>query len=63
MYACICHNITDKKLGETLQKSKGDVKDTIKKLGMGNSCGICLVESINRLLDQKSSKKASGKVG
>lgn len=63
MYVCICHNITDQKLQEALKKSKGDVKDTLKKLGMGNSCGTCVVESIDRLLNQKSSKKTPSQVG
>jgi bacterioferritin-associated ferredoxin len=63
MYACICHNITDQKLEDTILKSKGDIKEVLKKLGMGKSCGTCLIESIEKLSNQKSSKKDSTQVG
>jgi bacterioferritin-associated ferredoxin len=63
MYACICHNITDQKLEDTILKSKGDIKEVLKKLGMGKSCGNCLIESIEKLSNQKSSKKDSTQVG
>lgn len=63
MYACICHNITDQKLEETFNKSKGDIKEVLKKLGMGKGCGTCLVDSIEKLSNQKSSKSDSVKVG
>ena len=63
MYVCICHNITDKKLEETIIKSNGEVKEVLKRLGMGKSCGTCLIESIDKIKNQKSSKKSTTQVG
>lgn len=62
MYACICHNITDQKLEETFNKNNGDMKETLRSLGMGKSCGICLMESMEKLSSQKTSKSDAQKV-
>lgn len=56
MYACICHKITEQELEETLQKSKGNVNDALKKLNLGASCGICLVDALEKVGMQMASK-------
>ena len=58
MYACICHNITDQKLEETFNKSKGDINKVLKELNMGKSCGTCLIETLDKLVTQNSFQKS-----
>ncbi|MCF8059368.1 MAG: (2Fe-2S)-binding protein [Bacteriovoracaceae bacterium] len=56
MYACICHKITEKELEETMQKSKGNVNEALRKLNLGSSCGICLVDALEKVGMQIASK-------
>lgn len=56
MYACICHKITEKDLEETLQKSKGNVNDAVRSLNLGASCGVCLVDALEKVGMQMASK-------
>lgn len=50
MYVCICHAITEEKLKEAMKEtSTVNSRDVLKRLGVGESCGICLFEAINRI--------------
>lgn len=59
MYACICHKITEKDLEETMQKSKGNVNEALRKLKLGSSCGICLVDALEKVGMQMASKDSN----
>jgi len=56
MYACICHKITEKELEETLLKSKGNVNEAVRSLNLGASCGVCLVDALEKVGMQIASK-------
>ena len=56
MYACICHKITEQELEETMQQSKGNVNEALRKLNLGASCGICLVDALEKVGMQMASK-------
>lgn len=56
MYACICHQITEKELEEALEKNHGNLKDTLRKLNLGNSCGICLVDALEKIAAKSPAK-------
>lgn len=53
MYVCICHQVTEDKIRETLnQGHKGS--DALKKLGVGSGCGICLIDAIAQIESEMS---------
>lgn len=56
MYACICHQITEQDLEDTLKESKGNVNEALRKLNLGKSCGICLVDALEKVGMQMASK-------
>lgn len=56
MYACICHKITEQELEETMQKTKGNVSEALRKIKIGSSCGICLVDALEKVGMQMASK-------
>lgn len=55
MYVCICQGITEEDLIQVSQ-SASSPKEIIKKLGVGDGCGICLLDAIEKLNLQASSK-------
>lgn len=59
MYACICHKITEQDLEETLKASNGNTKEALKKLKLGASCGICLVDALEKVGMQMASKDSN----
>ena len=59
MYACICHQITEQQLEETLQASKGNVNEALRKLKLGQSCGVCLVDALEKVGMQMASKDSN----
>ncbi len=48
MYVCLCHGITESDLEQAAQRSKR-TEDILASLGLGQSCGICLTEAIDKL--------------
>lgn len=58
MYICICKGITQEQL-EKAVSSDSKPKEVLKDLGVGDSCGICLIDAIERIskTKQKNSKK------
>lgn len=59
MYACICHRITEKELEETVKMSNGNVKEAMRKLSLGESCGICLIDALEKVGMQIASKDST----
>ncbi|WP_034729034.1 (2Fe-2S)-binding protein [Bacteriovorax sp. BSW11_IV] len=59
MYICICNGITEDQL-KTAMTNSYNAKETLKKLGVGDSCGICLVDAIERI--QKDSELKSEQI-
>lgn len=45
MYICICKGITEKMMVDQLKASdRIEKKEIFKNLGIGSSCGICVLE-------------------
>ena len=49
MYICICKGITDKMLSEHLGKNSHPEKDIMKNLGIGDSCGACIIDCVKKI--------------
>lgn len=58
MYVCICYGISESSLEQELQKTS--LKEAIKNLKIGKSCGICLKDCKNKItnLEEKCSTKS-----
>ncbi len=56
MYACICHQITEKELEETMELSHGNVNEAVRKLNLGGSCGICLIDALEKVAAKSPAK-------
>ena len=48
MYVCICKGITEEKL-KSLAKSGHSNKEVLKKLGVGDDCGVCILTALEKL--------------
>ncbi len=46
MYICICQGITEEQLKAAASQGHGP-QEALKKLGVGESCGVCLIEALN----------------
>jgi bacterioferritin-associated ferredoxin len=57
LYACICHQITEKELEETFSEANGNVSETLRKLNLGQGCGICLIDAMEKVGMQIASKE------
>ena len=58
MYVCICHAITEEKLKEAMKESSMvNSRDVLKRLGVGDSCGVCLIEAMNKIESMGHSNK------
>ncbi|PHS17591.1 MAG: hypothetical protein COA86_09905 [Kangiella sp.] len=51
MYICICNAITDKKILEAQSKGCDSIDDIMQELGVGDSCGKCIVKAENLLIE------------
>ncbi len=54
MIICICHNISENEL-KKVTKESSNPNEAIKKLGLGKSCGICLIDAIQKCFDSTRS--------
>ena len=45
MYICICKAITQKQIEEKMLQYNGNVKQTLKSLGVGSECGSCVEDA------------------
>lgn len=48
MYICICNGITEEML-ETAAKQSASEKEVLSRLGVGNSCGICVIDALDKM--------------
>lgn len=61
MYVCVCRAITEDQLIELSQNGRLSTKDVLKKLGVGNDCGVCLTDAIQGLEAARQAKDSSVK--
>jgi bacterioferritin-associated ferredoxin len=54
MYICICKGITEEQL-ENAVKADSRPQEVLKDLGVGDSCGICLIDAIEKISKSKQS--------
>lgn len=47
MYVCICQGITEEQILQ-VTKNASNVSEALKKLGVGQSCGICLIDALSK---------------
>ena len=65
MYICICKGITEKMLLDQVSGFNRSEEQILKNLGIGDSCGSCVVDAVKKILenqsilDSKSSKSNS----
>jgi bacterioferritin-associated ferredoxin len=48
MYVCICNGITEEML-ETASKQGHSDREILNRLGVGNSCGVCVIEALDSM--------------
>lgn len=63
MYVCICNGITEEML-ESAAKQGQSEREILSRLGIGNSCGICVIDALekfNKKNQQKEHKKSGTK--
>ncbi len=53
MYVCICNAITQDMLDNAIKQGQTE-KEVMNKLGVGNSCGVCLIEQVSAGLSKKN---------
>jgi bacterioferritin-associated ferredoxin len=51
MYVCICKGITEKMLSEQLTSTNRNEKEILKNLGIGDSCGVCVIDCLKKIQD------------
>ncbi|EQC46238.1 (2Fe-2S)-binding protein [Bacteriovorax sp. Seq25_V] len=56
MYICICNGITEEML-ETAAKQSHSEREILNRLGVGNSCGICVIDAIEKLNQKNLAKQ------
>lgn len=49
MYICLCNGITEKDIQEAHKSRKGNIKEALKLLGVGNNCGACVEFALQQL--------------
>lgn len=51
MYVCICKGITEKMLTDQLTSTNRNEKEILKNLGIGDSCGVCVIDCLKKIQD------------
>ena len=49
MYICLCKGITEKQLMDELNKANTSEQDVLRRMGIGDGCGICLIDAIQTI--------------
>ena len=57
MYVCICNGITEDMIEKVASVSKSE-KEILSRLGIGNSCGICVLEAVSKINTQLKNGKS-----
>lgn len=56
MYVCLCKGITEKQLIDELNRSHNNDQEVLRKLGVGESCGICLIDALAQIKKDRDFK-------
>ncbi|PCI71126.1 MAG: (2Fe-2S)-binding protein [Gammaproteobacteria bacterium] len=59
MYICICNAITDKQILKAQAKGCESIDDIMQELGVGDSCGKCIVKAENLLIENAGVQRFS----
>lgn len=54
MYICICKGITEKMLLEQVSSYNRSEEQILKNLGIGDSCGTCVVDAVKKILENQN---------
>ncbi len=54
MYICICKGITEKMLLEQVGSYNRSEEQILKNLGIGDSCGTCVVDAVKKILENQN---------
>ena len=54
MYICICKGITEKMLIDQIGPSHNSQDQILKNLGIGDSCGSCVVDAVKKILENQN---------
>lgn len=54
MYVCICKGITEKMLADQLTATNRNEKEILKNLGIGDSCGSCVIDCLKKIQETSS---------
>lgn len=54
MYVCICKGITEKMLLEQIGSYNHSEQQILKNLGIGDSCGTCVVDAVKKILENQN---------
>jgi len=57
MYVCLCSGVTDQQIRDAIQSGHSDLKTLRKKLGVANSCGMCIPDA-REILSAESERLA-----
>ena len=57
MYVCICNGITEEMVEKVAKTSKSE-KEILSRLGIGSSCGICVLDAISKITSQLKNKNS-----
>ena len=58
MYICVCKAITQKQLEDKMLQYNGNVKKTLKSLGVGSECGTCIEEAAQEIQKKFAQRKS-----
>lgn len=56
MYVCLCKGITEKMLIDQLAATNRNEKEILKNLGIGDSCGACVIDCLKKIQEGNSLK-------
>lgn len=55
MYVCICNGITEEMVEKVASNSKSE-KEILSRLGIGSSCGICVLDAVSKINSKLKNK-------
>lgn len=61
MYICICKGITEKMLIDQIGPTRSSYEQILKNLGIGDSCGSCVVDAVKKILENQNNSDSKTK--
>ena len=61
MYICICKGITEKMLLDQVRGHNRSEDQILKNLGIGDSCGSCVVDAVKKILENQNNLDSKSK--